>query len=887
MFTYNQVRDATLDFFKGDQLAAEVFAGKYALCDNNGSFVELTPADLFRRLSRELARMEAKYPNPLTEDQIFGLLSGTSITGEVVGFGDIVAQGSPMSAMGNPYQVQSLSNCFVIDSPEDSYGGILLSDQEQAQIMKRRGGVGFDISGIRPKGVRTSNAARTTDGIGIFMGRFSNTCREVAQGGRRGALMLTISCAHPEIETFINIKRNLKNVTGANVSIRVTDEFMNAVDRDLEYTLRWPVEAPVEQAKITKVVRARDIWEQIVDAAWASAEPGILFWDTALAKSPADAYATKGYRSISTNPCGEIILSARDSCRLMVVNVARFVKDAFTSGAEFDFDRFDDIVQKAERLMDDIVDLELEAVTRILDKIKADPESLRVRRTELELWEGILEAGKNGRRTGLGITGLGDALAMLGVQYGSKESIQWVDRIYRALALGAYRSTVSLAEERGAFPVYDYELEKDHPFILKVMSEDADLMERWKTFGRRNIALTTTAPVGSVSILTQTTSGIEPVFRTSYKRRRKITASDESAKVDFVDEMGDKWQHYDVYHHGVKHWMEVSGKADIQESPYHKSTSEDIDWKASVDLQAAAQQWICHSISKTCNLPRNATHEVVSETYLQAWKSGCKGFTAYRDGSRDGILLSPDGSSSTYDVASRCAGVPPEELEKTINVAKKYATSMPDGYLSYIEEIEKFLNGQPISVRPDAIKESHAPRRPAKLVCDIHRANIKGEQYLVLVGMMDDRPYEIFAGLSQYVEVPKKAKRGTLIKNGRNKDGIATYNLEIGLADDDVVVFKDVVELFDNPTYGAFTRTLSTAMRHGVPVQHLVEQLRKDKHGDITSFSSVIARVLSKHYIPDGTKSGQEKSCPSCGSDQLAYQQGCVTCMQCGNSKCG
>lgn len=836
-YTQEEAFASSLEYFGGDELAASVFISKYALRDSGGNILEKTPADMHRRLAKEFARIESKYSNPVSEEEIYGYLSRW----------EIVPQGSPMSAMGNPYKVQSLSNCFVIDSPQDSYGGILFADQEQAQIMKRRGGVGFDISTIRPKGMHTANAAGTTDGIGVFMERFSNTCREVAQGGRRGALMLSISVDHPEIETFINIKRDLKKVTGANISIRLTDAFMQAVKAEAEYTLHWPVDVPASEAKVTKVVKAKVIWDQIIDAAWTSAEPGLLFWDTVQKNTPTEAYASLGYGSVSTNPCGEIVLSPYDSCRLLLLNLSKFVKNPFDSGATFDYVKFGTAARLAQRLMDDLVDLELEAVDTILSKIEADPESPAVKHAELELWKKIRNAASKGRRTGLGITAMGDALAMLNIRYGSQESVDKTEEIYKVLEVNAYRSSVRMAAERGAFPIFSHKLEAEHEFIQKVISVDPELRSDYLKYGRRNIALTTTAPAGSVSCLTQTTSGIEPAFLVSYTRRKKITSTDVTSRVDFVDQLGDKWQEYKVYHHGYKAWMEVTGNEDnVEKSPYWGATSNDIDWDMSVKLQAAAQKWVCHSLSKTCNLPNATTRETVAQVYMSAWETGCKGFTVYRDGSRTGVLVSDE----------------PKKEEKAAD----------DGS------------------QPQIIAENHAPKRLKELPCDIHRINVKGtagsESYLVLVGMMEDKPYEVFCGLSSHVEVPKKAKHGTLIKNGK-KDGVATYNLSIPVGDDDAVLFKDVVELFANPLHGAFTRSLSLALRHGIPVQYVVEQLQKDKHSDMQSFSRVISRVL-KGYIPDGTKSSSDKKCQSCGAeDGLIYQEGCLTCKSCGNSKCG
>lgn len=984
IFDYKEVIKASTKYFNDDSLAAEVFAGKYVLRDLEGNIYEKTPRDMHRRLAKEFARIESKYVNPLSENKIFNLFKDWTV----------IPQGSPMSAIGNKFQIQSYSNCFVIKAPEDSYGGILRADQEEAQIMKRRGGVGFDISTIRPSGQTTFNAARTTDGIGVFMERFSNTCREVAQGGRRGALMLTISVHHPDIRKFINIKKDRKKVTGANISIRLSDEFMEAVEKGEEFQLRFPVEKDVEH-KVEEMIDARELWEEIIESAHESAEPGLLFWDTVTKMCPADSYTDFGYGSISTNPCitgdtliavadgrnavsikqlaeegkdvpvystnlstgnieikigrnprltktdaeiwkltlddgsilratpdhkiltndlryvelkdlkvndslypfymynkpqkitsvaqeskedvynitvddnynyfvitpsgddkhknytsgicvkncGEITLSANDSCRLLLINLTKFVDNPFTKDASFNFKRFEKVASQAQRLMDDLVDLELEAIDGIINKIKKDPESDEVKRIELNLWEKIKDAAINGRRTGLGITGLGDALAMINICYGTDESVEKTHDIYRSLALGSYRSSVQMAKERGTFPIYSYEVEKDNEFIKRIMGEDKKLAREYKKYGRRNIANTTTAPAGSVSILAQTTSGCEPAFLLSYKRRKKINPNDEYSRVDFVDELGDKWQMYDVFHHGFKQWMEANGyelptddkgvKELIKKSPYHKSTSNDTHWSKKIEMQAAAQKWICHSISNTTNIPKDTSVDVVKDIYVKGWKLGCKGVTIYRDGCRDGVLVGLEGKD----------------------------------------------------FQPDKIFENHAPKRPEELPCDIHRATVSGQQYIVLVGLFNNHPYEIFCGLSDQIDVPKKKRVGTLVKNGR-KDGVATYNLKLPIGDDEMV-FKNIVNMFDNQTYGAFSRSLSLALRHGVPVQYIVEQLRKDKYSDVTSFATVIARILSKHYIPDGTSASTfEKTCSNCGGKALRYEQGCVTCYDCGGSKC-
>ena len=833
MYSKEEVQKACLDYFDGDDLATDVIL-KYLLQNESGQYLELTPTDMHHRLAKEFARIEANYSNAMSEQEIFELFDK---------FQRIIPQGSPMSGIGNNIQLQSLSNCFVIDSPKDSYGGILFTDQEEVQIMKRRGGVGFDISTIRPKGMTTSNAAKTTDGIGIFMERFSNSCREVAQGGRRGALMQTIACNHYEIETFINIKRNLKKVTGANISIRISDEFMHAVENDLDFTLQWPVDVPVAQAKITKSVKAKKIWEKIIDSAWTMAEPGLLFWDTVKRNTPSDCYSSKGYASTSVNPCAELVLSPYDSCRLMVINTLTYVNKQFENDAQFDFEKFENDVYKAQRLMDDMIDLEVEMIDKIIYKISNDSEDALIKRNEQELWEKIRKATLGGRRTGLGVTAIGDTLAALNLQYGSDESISAVEKIYMTLAIGAYKSSIDMSLQRGAFSIWDSELEENHDFLNRITSVCGNsYKEKHQRIGRRNIALLTTAPVGSCSLLTKTTSGIEPAFLLSYKRRRKIVDSSSEEKVDFIDASGDKWQEYIVHHPGYKKWMEVSGKTDVTDSPYYKSTSNDIDWISSVKLQAASQRFVCHAISKTCNLPNSATKELVSQVYMEAWKRGCKGFTVYRDGCRMGVLTAVDEEKPSMNSSSQ----------------------------------------------PEKMVSTHAPKRPRSLPCEMHKVNIRAgdasQAWLVLIGLMDNQPYEVFCGLAENVEVPRKAKEGFLVRNGK-KDGLATYNLRVPMGGDNTeVVFKDVVTLFDNPTQGTLTRTLSLTLRHGIPVNFIVEQLQKDK-SDMMSFSKVIARVL-KGYIPDGTKSSADKVCPSCGFEQLKYQEGCVSCSNCSFSKC-
>ena len=830
MEEYEKVIEKSTEYFKGDELAANVFTTKYALVNSSGKYQELNPDDMHRRLAREFSRIEEKYPNAMSEDEIYGLFKD---------FKYVVPQGSPMSGIGNDNQVQSISNCFVIDSPCDSYGGILRTDQELVQIAKRRGGVGFDISTIRPRGLTTSNAAKTTDGISVFMERFSNSCREVAQGGRRGALMLTISVHHPDIRTFIKIKRDLTKVTGANISIRLTDEFLDAVKNESNFHLRFPVEE-VENPAIESYVDARAVWNEIIESAHASAEPGLLFWDVAKKYTPSDIYTDEGFGSTSTNPCGEIILSPYDSCRLMVVNLLSFVEDPFMPSASFDYEKMSDITQKAQRLMDDMIDLEIEQIDKIIAKIKRDPEPQAVKQIELDLWEKIKSQALLGRRTGLGVTAVGDTLAALGLQYGSEESINTVESFYKNLAINAYRSSCNLARERGSFQVHNHDKEVGHPFLKRIWEEAPDVYEMSQKHGRRNIALTTTAPAGSVSVLTQTTSGIEPAFMLHYTRRKKLTGQDADGRVDFIDDSGDKWQEYTVYHHGFNRWLQHADELDPDSiaglgneelaamSPYAGSTANEINWVAKVKMQAAAQKWVCHAISNTTNLPSDIDMETVKDVYMTGWELGCKGVTVYRDGSRAGVLVSEE--------------------------------------------------------RATSFKTHSAPSRPDELKCSIHHATIKGEAWTILIGLLDGRPYEVMGGLQKYIEIPKKYKKGTIIKHPY-KTRNSRYDLVIG-KNGDTFTIKDIQSVFDNPNHAGYTRTISLALRHGAPINYVVEQLQKDVEMDMFSFSKVIARVL-KTYIKDGTVPGKTV-CENCGAEgTLVYQEGCVTCTACGHGKCG
>lgn len=827
MYDYQKVYESSLEYFGGDELAASVFAGKYALQNETGEYLELTPDDMHKRLAREFARIEQKYENPMSFSEIYGLFQG---------FRFVVPQGSPMSGVGNETKIQSLSNCFVIESPADSYGGILKADQEQVQIMKRRGGVGFDISSIRPKGMITSNAAKTTDGIEVFLDRFSNSCREVAQGGRRGALMLSISVHHPQIMDFIKIKRDLTRVTGANISVRVTDEFMKAVKSGIEYIQRWPVDS--QTPEVHDHVDAKEVWDALIEGAHASAEPGVLFWDTATRMTPSDAYADQGFGSVSTNPCGEIILSPYDSCRLMLMNLTSFVENAWSDKASFDWGKFRTMSRKAQRLMDDMIDLEIEQIDKILAKIDNDPETDETKYYERNLWHTIRQVAIDGRRTGLGITGLGDAIAMLGQTYGSDKSIETVEEIYKWLSLASYEESIQLAKERGAFEVFNHNKEKDHPFLERIFNElTPEAIEDYRTYGRRNIANTTTAPAGSVSCLTQTTSGIEPAFMLYYKRRKKVQNGEE---VMFVDDLGDEWTEFNVYHHGFKQWIDSSIDPNlgqiktedlVQMSPYVGATANEIDWRAKVKLQSVAQKWICHAISNTTNLPNDIDVETVKDIYMLGWELGCKGVTVYRDGSRSGVLVSTD--------------------EKKTEEA--------------------------------GIVERDAPKRPEELDCDIYHTSVKGQKWVVLVGLLNGKPYEVIGGSADQIEIPSKFRNGKLYKRVF-KTKNSKYDLSIGEGDNKLVV-KDVVSIFDNPNHAGYTRVISTSLRHGVPVQYLVEQMQKDKEMDMFSFSKVISRCL-KNYIVDGTT--VDKTCPHCGAEgSLVYQEGCVTCKSCGSSKCG
>ena len=818
-YSYQEVYKETLDYFNGDDLAASVWVKKYCLTDGEKYF-EKTPDDMFKRLAKEYARIEKKYPNPMSENEIYDLMKG---------FKHIIPQGSPMSAIGNPYQIQSAGNCFVVSPPYDSYAGICQSDSHLAFLFKRRAGAGIDLSNLRPEGAKTNNAAKSSSGLVSFMERFSRTCREVAMSGRRGALMQTIDCRHPQVLDFIQAKTDLNKITGANISVKISNDFMEAVKKNEEFELRWPINA--KNPQITKKIKAKEIWDKIIESNWKGSEPGTLFWDTIIENSPADLYAEKDkrFQTISTNPCGEIPLG-EDSCRLMLLNLTSFIQNPFTEQAKLDEEKLSQITKKAMRLMDDLVDIEIELIQKIINKIKNDPEPKHIKNTELELWKNYEETAKLGRRTGLGITGMGDAIAMLNMKYGSDESIKITEKIYKTICLNAYKSSCLLAKERGTFPFYDKEIEKNNNFFNKISKYDDELAENHRKYGRRNIALLTTAPAGSVSCLTQTSSGIEPVFMLEYTRRKKINPDDENAKSDFVDETGDHWEHFNVYHKGIEKWMETTGETDITKSPYWNATANEINWMNRVKLQSVATNFLDHSLSSTINVPENISQEEINKIYTKAYETKCKGITIYREGSRSGVLVDT-----------------------------------------------KKIQSKP------TFQEHHAPKRPEELECDIHHAKIKGEDWIVVVGLVEDKPYEIFGGEAKFIDIPKKYDKGRLLKHSR-KTTRSRYDLQFGF-NGDTITLKDIVGQFENPTYGTLTRMVSLSLRHGTPINFVCEQLLKNEAEDIFSFSKCLHRVLKK-YIKDGVKaSGQ--TCPSCKKEGgLVYQEGCLSC-QCGWSKCG
>ena len=839
-YSFDEAYKASLDYFKGDELAAKVFVNKYALKDAFGNIFEKSPEDMHHRLASEIARIEKRYPHPLSEAELFRLFDR---------FTYIVPQGSPMTGIGNHYQVASLSNCFVIglDGEADSYGAIIKIDEEQVQLMKRRGGVGHDLSHIRPKGSPVKNSALTSTGLVPFMERYSNSTREVAQDGRRGALMLSVSVKHPDAESFIDAKMSEGKVTGANVSVKITDEFMESVIHNRPFIQQYPIGSATPE--YSKETNAKELWEKIVHNAWRSAEPGVLFWDTIVRESVPDCYADLGFRTVSTNPCGEIPLCPYDSCRLLAINLYAYVNHPFTEKAQFDFDLFRKHVALAQRIMDDIIDLEIEKIEGILGKIESDPEPEEVKDTERKLWQKIRRKTLQGRRTGVGITAEGDMLAALNIRYGTEEATGFSEEIQKTLALAAYASSVEMAKERGAFEVYDAVREEANPFINRLKEADPQLVEDMRKYGRRNIACLTIAPTGTTSLMTQTTSGIEPVFLPVYKRRRKVNPNDSSVKVDFVDEVGDSWEEYIVFHHKFVTWMEAKGysttkrytqeeiEALIEKSPYYKATSNDVDWLQKVKMQGRVQQWVDHSISVTINLPNDVDEELVNRLYIEAWKSGCKGCTVYRDGSRSGVLV----SASTGKDCEECP-------EPPVIVAK----------------------------------------RPRELEADILKFQNNKEKWIAFVGLLNDRPYEIFTGINDEDEgifLPKHITRGTIIKNV-DENGNKRYDFQYTNKRGYKTTIEGLSAKF-NPEYWNYAKLISGVLRYAMPVDQvikLVDSLEL-KDESINTWKNGVSRALKK-YVLEGVPAKGHK-CSNCGQETMIYQEGCLICTSCGTSKCG
>ena len=843
IYTYDEAFKASLEYFEGDELAARVWVNKYAMKDSHGNIFEQSPVDMHWRLANEIARIEQKYANPVSAAEIFDLLTH---------FRYIIPAGSPMTGIGNPHQVASLSNCFVIgvDGDADSYGAIMKEDEEQVQLMKRRGGVGHDLSKLRPKGSPVRNSALTSTGIVPFMERFSNSTREVAQDGRRGALMLSVSIKHPESEAFIDAKMTQGKVTGANVSVRIDDAFMQAAISQQPYVQQYPVDA--EHPQFSKRIDASALWRKIVHNAWRSAEPGVLFWDTIIRESIPDCYADLGFRTISTNPCGEIPLCPYDSCRLLAINLYGYVEHPFTPEATFNFDLFKKHVRLAQRLMDDIIDLELEMIEKILNKVDSDPQSEEVKHTEKQLWKKIYQKAIEGRRTGVGITAEGDMIAALGLRYGTQEATDFAVEVQRTLALAAYASSVEMARERGAFQIYDAQREVANPFVLRLKDADPALYEDMVKYGRRNIACLTIAPTGTTSLMTQTTSGIEPVFLPVYKRRRKVNPNDPEVRVDFVDETGDSFEEYIVYHPKFMTWMKVNGldttknytqeEIDqlVAQSPYYKATANDVDWLMKVKMQGAIQKWVDHSISVTVNLPADVDEELVNRLYIEAWKSGCKGCTIYRDGSRSGVLVSAEKKDKKKEEAPVCQ--PPQ-----------------------VTEI-----------------------RPVELECDVVRFQNKKEKWVAFVGLLDGHPYEIFTGLmddEEGIVLPKHVTSGVIIKS-QNPDGTKRYDFQFKNKRGYKTTVEGLSEKFDKE-YWNYAKLISGVLRYRMPLQNvikLVGQLQLDSES-INTWKNGVTRALKK-YITDGTEATGQK-CPNCGCETLVYQEGCLICKSCGSSRCG
>lgn len=852
-YSFEEAFETSLKYFAGDELAARVWVNKYALKDSFGNIFEKSPADMHWRIANEIARIEQKYKNPLSAQQVFELLDH---------FRYIVPAGSPMTGIGNHYQVASLSNCFVIglEGDADSYGAIMKLDEEQVQLMKRRGGVGHDLSQLRPKGSPVNNSALTSTGVVPFMERYSNSTREVAQDGRRGALMLSISIKHPDSEAFIDAKMTEGKVTGANVSVKIDDAFMQAVVEDKPYLQQFPIDA--KDPKVTKEVSPRKLWEKIVHNAWKSAEPGVLFWDTILRESIPDCYADKGFRTVSTNPCGEIPLCPYDSCRLLSINLYSYVENPFTPEARFNFDLFKKHVQLAQRIMDDIVDLEMEKIDLILEKVQSDPQADDVKLTERHLWEKIKYKSGLGRRTGVGITAEGDMLAAMGLRYGTQEATDFAVEVQKTLCLNAYRSSVTMAQERGAFEIYDAEKEKNNPFILRIKDADPALYEDMVKYGRRNIACLTIAPTGTTSLMTQTTSGIEPVFMPVYKRRRKVNPNDTDVHVDYVDEVGDSFEEYIVYHKKFIEWMKINhidtDKKYTQEeidqlvakSPYYKATANDVDWLMKVRMQGAIQKWVDHSISVTVNLPNSVDEALVNKLYVEAWRSGCKGCTIYRDGSRSGVMIS---------------------------VSKKDKKKDNKADLKAQVERERLLN------RPKVMEV-----RPKELECDVVRFQNNKEKWVAFVGLLDGYPYEIFTGLQDDEEgivLPKTVTKGKIIKQ-TNEDGTHRYDFQFENKRGYKTTVEGLSEKF-NPEYWNYAKLISGVLRYRMPIDHVIKLVGslQLKDESINTWKNGVERALKK-YITDGTKA-QGQKCPACGQETLVYQEGCLICTNCGASRCG
>jgi ribonucleoside-diphosphate reductase alpha chain len=842
VFSFEEAYAASVDYFSGDELAAKVWVTKYALKDGKGRIFELSPQDMHRRLAKEIARIEGNYPNPLTQEDLFALFDR---------FRYIIPQGSPMTGIGNNYQVSSLSNCFVVglDGAADSYGAILHIDEEQVQLMKRRGGVGHDLSHIRPKGSQVKNSALTSTGIVPFMERYSNSTREVAQDGRRGALMLSVSVKHPDSEAFIDAKMTEGRVTGANVSVKIDDTFMQAVIQGTPYLQQYPVDAI--QPLFRREIDARTLWKKIIHNAWKSAEPGVLFWDTVLRESVPDTYADLGFRSVSTNPCGEIPLCPYDSCRLLAINLYSYVEQPFTKDASFNFEHFCRHVGHAMRIMDDIIDLEMEKIERILEKIDSDPESDEVKQTERRLWEKIRNKTQQGRRTGVGVTAEGDMLAALNLRYGTEEATDFAESVQRALALAAYASSVNLAAERGSFPLYDAAREAENPFIQRLAQADPSLYEDMKVRGRRNIACLTIAPTGTTSLMTQTTSGIEPVFLPVYKRRRKVNPNDASTRVDFVDETGDAYEEYTVFHHKFALWMDSNNipqtkhysqediDALVARSPYYKAASNDVDWVQKVRMQGRVQKWVDHSISVTINLPADVSEDLVNELYVEAWRCGCKGCTVYREGSRTGVLV----AAGDMKKKGNC-----DCMEPPIIVAK----------------------------------------RPRELEADVVRFQNNRERWIAFVGLLNGRPYEIFTGLAdddEGIMLPKNITKGTIFRN-QFEDGRRHYDFQFKNRRG----YKMTIEGLDskfNPEYWNYAKLISGFLRYGMPIDQVVKLVQgMDLNSEsINTWKNGVERALKK-YLPNGSVAKGER-CPNCGLETLVYQEGCLSCTNCGASRCG